>query len=486
METDRFLEQGAIFFNQGKLVEAEQCFSQIPAGHPQYPDSLHNLGLIAWKRGELDTALEKVERAVTFAPNAAVYLNSLGEIQRMRGEFDRAEEILLRALTIQPEMAMAHNNLGMLYQSQGRFAESITAFNQAVHLLPEMFMAHYNLGISLKEINRLDASIAAYRRALELDPDFVEAHVNLALVLLLHGQLPEGFQEYEWRLRPEFSSSPPFGSPRWDGMIDSQATLLVHTEQGCGDTIQFIRYLPFIAAESMRVIVRCPAEMQGLLQSVEGVAMVFAPGETLPDFDFHIPLLSLPFLFHTDLTKIPGEVPYLSAPFEKKQAWRERLFALGETIKIGLRWYGNPNNTHDRERSLPLAQFELLAGMPQVTFISLQNSPLTEVEQASAEKLGLIDVSADLCDFTDTAALIAGLDMVIAVDTAVLHLAGALGRPAWALLKFAPHWPWLLEREDTPWYPGMRLFRQEQRGDWEGVMRQVAGLLREVMNTVRE
>lgn len=486
METESPLEMGITCLNAGRLAEAEEYFCQVAVDTPGYADALHGQALVARMSGNQDRALDLVAQALAILPDSVSCLNSMGDILRIRGEFVAAEEVLMRALQLSPEFSMAWNNLGMVYLSQGDFSKAVMAFTQTAQLDPNMAMAHFNIGLALKELNHLDESIAAYRRAIALTPDFVEAHVNLAIVLLLDGQLREGFEEYEWRLAPNFTPPREFACPRWDGMVDPNATLLVHTEQGYGDIIQFIRYLPFIAVEGMRVIVQCPTELQSLLQGVEGIAMTYSFDEVLPDYDAHIPLLSLPLLFQTDLTKIPANVPYLYTPFEKTQAWREKLYALGETLKIGLRWSGNPRNTHDGGRSCQLSLFEPLAGISQVTFISLQNEPLSEHDRASAEKLGLVDLSSDLHDFTDTAALIENLDLVISVDTAVLHLAGALGRPTWALLKYAPHWPWQLDREDSPWYPDMRLIRQNVEGDWTEVLEWVAMLLSGVMESVQE
>ncbi|TSA50012.1 MAG: tetratricopeptide repeat protein [Nitrosomonadales bacterium] len=486
METRNHLEMGNTCFNEGRLTEADKYYTLVLASDPDQPDALHGLGMVAWMQGNLERAMDMVGQAISQTPDSVFYLNSMGEILRSRGEFEEAKQTLLRALGIAPEFAQARNNLGMIYMTQGDFQKSVTEFRQAVQLAPDLAMAYFNLGLASKELNQLDEAISAYRQAIVLNPDFVMAHVNLAIALLLDGQLREGFEEYEWRLRPEFAPTRQFDRPRWDGLIDPKGTLLVHTEQGYGDTIQFIRYLPFIAAEGMRIIVQCPAELQNLLQSVEGVSMAYTFDEVLPDFDAHIPLLSMPFLFQTDLSKIPANVPYLSAPFEKVQSWREWLYAQGETIKIGLRWAGNPHNTQDEERSFPLSVFEPLAGLPQVMFVSLQNTPLTDAEKISAGKLGLVDVSADLHDFVDTVALIENLNLVISVDTAVLHLAGALGKQVWGLQKYAPHWPWMLERDTSPWYPSMRLFRQQQRGDWVAVSERVAGMLRDVMQSIKE
>lgn len=486
METENHLEKGNICFAEGRFAEAEEHFSQALNEEGGQHGAMHGLALVAWMKGDLGCALESVQNALALMPESVSYLNSLGEIRRARGEWEEAEAALKQALEMNPAFAMAHNNLGMVYLSREDFPAAVTAFEHAVQLDPSLAMAYFNMGLAFKASNRLEEAIGAYSHAIALKPDFVYAHVNLAIALLLAGRLQEGFAEYEWRLKPEFTSPRHFEAPQWDGLIDPDKTLLVHTEQGHGDTLQFIRYLPFIAAQGMRVIVQCPAELQSLLESVEGVAMTYRIDEPLPDFDAHIPLLSLPHLFQTDLSKIPANVPYMVAPYEKVRAWGERLSAYGNTVKIGLRWMGNPQNTLDAERSFPLEMFTPLAGLPQVTFVSLQNTPLTAEERVSAEKLGMVDVSSDLRDFTDTAALIENLNLVIAVDTAVLHLACALGRPAWALLKHAPHWPWMLDREDSPWYPSLRLFRQRERGNWAEVLEEVAALLNGVMQSVQE
>lgn len=486
METENHLEQGNICFAEGRFAEAGENFNLVLAEKEDQPDAWHGVALVAWMAGDLERALEAVQQALSFAPGTVSYLNSLGEIRRARGEWKAAEEALQHALEINPAFAMAHNNLGMVYLSQESFSKAVAEFEHAVQLDPLLAMAYFNMGLAFKELNRLGEAINAYRHAVALKPDFVHAHVNLAIALLLDGQLLDGFEEYEWRLMPSFTPSRYFDQPRWDGLIDPDKTLLVHTEQGHGDTIQFIRFLPFIAAEGMRIIVQCPAELQSLLGSVEGISMTYRLDEALPDFDTHIPLLSLPNLFKTDLSRIPANIPYLLPPFEKMKAWGERLSIYGENVRIGLRWRGNPGNTLDAERSIPLAVFEPLAGMPQVTFISLQDTPLTKEERASAEKLGLVDVSGELHDFTDTAALIENLNLVISVDTAVLHLAGAVGRPVWALLKHVPHWPWMLDREDSPWYPSARLFRQRERGNWVEVLEGMAELLRGVMQSIQE
>jgi Flp pilus assembly protein TadD len=477
VNSDDTLARANELLQEGRRDEAGAAFRAILAATPKSAAACYGLGVVAWLGGRLDEARARMQEAVALG-RTAMHLSMLGEIERMRGDYVSAQSALRAALELDPHLAGTYNNFGMLMLDQGRYTEAASLLMTATQVDPGLEMAHYNLGIAFKELNYLDEAIDANRKAIALRPDFVEAHVNLAIALLADGQLEEGFEEYEWRLRPPFApAATTTRAPLWDGTVDPKGTLLIVAEQGIGDIIQFIRYLTFIAREGMRVIVQCPPALEGLLQAMEGIASTYRPGEPLPPHDAYIPLLSLPHLFQTRIDKIPTNLPYFLPPFGKVGQWRERLDALGETIKVGLRWSGNPANSYDHLRSIPLDMFSGLAGMDRVTFIGLNNEPLSDSEREAAARIGLIDVSADLPDFIDTAALLTNLDLVIAVDTAVLHLAGALGRPAWGLLRFAPHWPWLLGRQDSPWYPTLRLYRQPQAGDWGTVVREVVTTL---------
>ena len=484
MDFQTHVNKGNEFFQSGLFDQAEASYREALAGDPNSAGALHGLGLVEWRCGNFDKALAFLIEANQKASESPDILNSLGEVYRLIGDVSKSRDVLNRAIKLNPSFALAYNNLGMSYLAQDDFRQALSYFSSATQLDSNLAMAHFNLGISFKELGRLDEAIAALRRAVEISPDFAEAHLNLAIALLLSGQLLEGFEEYEWRNR--VSSPPSFDSPLWDGTVDPNGTLLVYTEQGLGDTLQFIRFVPFIAAQGMRVIVQCPPALENLLQGVEGVSMTYRQDEELPPHSAHVSLMSLPHLFQVHLGKVPANVPYITTPFSKIVAWRDVLTPFRDTICIGLRWAGNPDNTQDRGRSIPLELFEVLADIPNVIWVSLQANPLSEEERLSAEKLGLKDFSDRLVDFTDTAALVEQLDLVISVDTAVLHLAGALGRPAWGLLKASPHWPWLLERDDSPWYPSARLFRQQTSGNWKAVVDQMAALLHDVMQTVRE
>lgn len=367
--------------------------------------------------------------------------------------------------------------------TQELYAPAAAAFQAALAQRPTLALLHYHLARSLQELNRLDEAIAAYRQAIALHADLVEAHVELASALLLDGQLEEGFEEYAWRLQAPAAVPAPSTAELWDGMVDPQATLLLWTEADARDSIQCARYIPFIARQGMRVIVCCSAELENLMQSVEGVASTYHSGEQLPPHKAQLPLLSLPRLFATRVDKIPLNIPYLRPPFAEVQRWQTRLHELGETIKVGLQWR---SEAPDGRGSVPLAMFTGLANTGKMTLVGLHHTPLTASEAGVAQQLGLVDYCAEIGDIAAAAALLANLDLIIAVDAPVLHLAGALGRPAWALLPYAPRWPWLLERDDSAWYPGVQLFRQPSGGDWQTVVDYAVSLLAEVMKISRQ
>lgn len=480
------MEVANALLRDGDREGASARYRAVLDTEPEDPDAHHGLGIVAWLDGRLDEARGLVGRAVDLAPTEPRYLITLGDIERMAGRLGDAAGYLRRALELQPGSAQALNNLGMVFLDQGRSLEAVSLLIGACQLDPGMSMAHYNAGIAFRALNELDESIASNRRAIELNPDFTEAHVNLATSLLLDGQLEEGFEEYEWRRKPPFSQESERSIPEWDGTVDPKGSLLIVAEQGVGDAIQFARYIPFIAREGMRVIVQCRPELENLMQSVEGVASTYRPDEVVPPCTAWLPMLSLPLHFQTRLDSIPRNVPYLQPAFAKVSRWRKRLLQMGETIKVGLRWAGNPQNSLDQQRSIPLDLLRGLENMAQVTFVSLDNAPPRGDDVEAAAVIGLVDLSSALVDLEETAALIANLDLVISVDTAILHLAGALGRPTWGLLKFSPHWPWLLGRDDNPWYPGMHLFRQAQPGDWKPVVDRLVATLAQAMVTTRQ
>lgn len=424
----------------GRLGSAERLYRQILARQPDDATALHNLGLIAQQTGHTDDALRLMARSLQLAPNAAAWWFNLGEVHRRLDDMPRAAEALRRAVAIKPDYAQAWDTLAS----------------------------------ALREMGRYDEAMPCLDRALGLRPDLAIIHWNRAIALLLEGRLVEGWAEAEWRLAYTPALRRDFPQPAWDGGDLAGRTILLHAEQGLGDAIQFCRYAPIVAARGGQVVLECQPELADLLATAPGVSQVVRRGDPLPAFDVHCPLLSLPHRFGTTLQTIPAATPYLAPDPAKVQAWRSRLAG---DVKVGLAWAGSSGHANDRQRSCRLSDFAPLANVPGVTFYSLQKGPAASQAVNHPPGLRLLDPAADLHDFSDTAALVANLDLVISVDTAVVHLAGALAKPTWVLLPFNPDWRWLRERQDTPWYPAMRLFRQRERGSWTSVFERVAAEL---------
>jgi tetratricopeptide (TPR) repeat protein len=463
----------------GRLREAEILYRQILAADPRHADALHMLGLGAFQAGRYEAAIELIRQAIASKPNYPEAYGNLGLALYENGQVDEAVAAYRQAIALKPDYPEAHGNLGNALVEKGSLDEAVAACLQAIALRRNYPEAHYNLGGALKAKGQLEQAIAAYRRAIALRPDFADAHFNLALALLLQGNFLRGWEEYEWRWRSrDFRAARrSFPQPQWDGGPLEGRTILLHTEQGFGDTLQFIRYLPLVAQRGGRVIVRCREGLRRLLQTMGADVPILEKGEPLPAFDVHCPLLSLPRLFATDLASIPRDVPYLHADAAAAEVWRDRLADHSASLKVGLVWAGSPTHRNDRNRSTKLAGFAPLARIPGMRFVSLQKGDAAAEAKSPPEGMELSDPTEELHDFADTAALVAALDLVIAVDTSVVHLAGALGKPVWVLLPFAPDWRWLLDRSDSPWYPTMRLFRQQRAGEWDHVIAEVRSQL---------
>jgi len=430
------------------------------------------------ERGDTDAALAIYREVLAQQPDNALAQHFVGVIYYQRGVTAAALPLLERSVALQPEEPEFHNNLGLALAAADREAEAIAAYRAVLALKPDHAPAWNNLGLALQAQNDVRAAIDAFRRALALKPAFVRAHWNLALALLLDGQFAEGWREYESRLAlPELGGHrvPPPG-PTWDGREPFGKTLLVAVEQGLGDTVQFARYAKALADAGARCVLRCPGSLAPLLATIPGVAEVSIEGETLPAYDAYAPLLSLPRLFGTTPSTIPATVPYLAIAEEKRAVARVHLSQAGATRRVGLCWAGNPGHGNDRRRSLPVPVLAPLFGIPGISWFSLQaGDAATQLATLpAAHRVVPLPVGAALID---TAALIAELDLVISVDTGIAHLAGALAQPTWLLLPYAPDWRWQLGRDDSPWYPTLRLFRQARSGDWPAVVERVAATL---------
>ena len=333
------------------------------------------------------------------------------------------------------------------------------------------------MGVAFKVQGKLDEAIACFERVLQLEADDVNAHINRSLVWLLRGDFERGWDEYEWRW--EHKDSLPRQCPQrlWDGSSLAGRTILLHAEQGLGDTIQFIRYAPLVKRCGGTVVVGCSKLLTRLLATCSGIDRVVTKEDSLPEFDVHAPLLSLPRIFQTHLDSIPADIPYLQS-LEKCRPEIENLLSAQQVKhRVGIVWAGNPDHPNDRNRSCALSCFRVLTCLPDVALFSLQKGANGADLERECREMSVIDLSEVLDDFAETAAAVMKLDLVITVDTAVAHLAGALGRPVWVLLPFAPDWRWLLDREDSSWYPTMRLFRQPRPGDWEAVFERVTRAL---------
>ena len=453
----------------GRAGEAVACHRRAIELSPAYPPAHNNLGAALRQLERLDEAVPVFQQALALQPDFAEAHANLGAVYKQQGKADEAVAACRSATLLQPGLAEAHETLGGALADQGLLAEAAASLRRAIALRPGNHAAHDNLATVLLEQGCLDEAITGFRAAVALQPDAANAHHNLAMALLARGDMAEGWREYEWRWRtPQFAQRC-FNRPQWGGEPGGGRMLLIHAEQGFGDTIQFCRFTRFAAALGWRVVLEVQPALVRLLRRLEGVEQVIGRGEALPAFDAHCPMLSLPLALGTELATIPGGGPYLSADADEAAAWRVRL---GGAPRIGLAWAGSVTLPTDRRRSMAPERLAPLIAVPGVRFVSLQKAC------PAPAAFGMIDVMNEIGDFAATAALVANLDLVISVDTAVGHLAAALGRPVWLLDRFDADWRWLVGRRDSPWYPSLRLYRQQAPGDWDGVLSEVAADLR--------
>ena len=451
-----------------ELDEAIACYRKALAIRPEAVEILDNLGGALREQGQLDAAQASYESALALRPDRVESHTGLGVVLRDRGRLEEAVASHERALALMPNHAETLNNLGLALDDLGRREEAVARYKGSLALQPDRAETHYNLAIALEHQRRYAEALACYGRALALKPDYARAHFNRSLTLLLTGQFKEGWEEYEWRfVVAQYDRG--FDRPLWSGELLAGRTILLHAEQGFGDTLQFLRYVPIVAERGGSVVLEVPASLVRLARTVAGAAEVVAAGDPLPAFDCHFPLLSLPRVFKTNLATIPGAVPYLRVPTEASLGWAERI-PTTPGPRVGIVWAGTTVGAID------LRLLEPLWEVGGVSWFSLQVGDRSG-DISSLGGVKIADLSPWLTDFAETAAAVSRLDLVISVDTSVAHLAGALGRPTWLLLRYPPEWRWLLEREDSPWYPTARLFRQRKEGDWPCVAREVAAAL---------
>ena len=471
---DAYYNLGNVLRAQRKPDKAVDSFKKAITLKPNYAMAHCNLGSVFQELGRIDEAIASYKIAMSLKPDYAMAYCNLGTALQELGKIDEAITKYKKALSFKPDFVMAYCNLGSAFHESGLLNEAKTCFKKAIALNPDYAMAYSNLGSIHQEFGNIDGAIENYDRAIALNPDEPTAHKNKSIALLLQENFTEGWPEYEWRLQTKVHSLRDFRKPGWDGSPLNGKSILVHAEQGFGDTIQFVRYLPMVKAQGGHVIFECHKSLFRLLKKCDGIDRIIERSSNIvPEvqFDFHIPLLSLPGLFGTTLDSIPSDVPYVTVDPGLVEKWQIRLNH-DSNFKIGIVWAGNPSFKNYHNRSCSLTDFAALAEITWRSFYSLQKGPAS-VENKIAPELKTTDLKNELNDFADTAAVISNLDLIISTDTAVVHLAGAMGKPVWTLLHSAPDWRWWLKRTDSPWYPSMRLFRQTQLNDWSGVFEQV-------------
>jgi tetratricopeptide (TPR) repeat protein len=456
-------------------ADAIASFEQALALDPDHVEALNNRGTALLTLARPAEALASFERLLALTPrhleaqvNRANALLDLGRVDEAIAGYDAV-------LAAQPRHAGAQFNRGNALARRDRFAEAIAAYDRAIAIAPGYVKAHNNRGIALYALNRHREALANYGKALALDKDFADAHVNEAHALLALGDFARGFaaNEWRWKLATVAPHRRTLRQPLWLGTpAIGRRTILLHAEQGYGDTIQFVRYVGPLARDGARVVLEVAPALKHLMSGIDGAACVLARGEALPPFDVHCPLASLPLAMKTEPAGIPAEIPYLAAPADRLAKWRARLDAL-ERPRIALVWSGNAAHANDRKRSIALGRLQSLWSIDGGSFVSVQRDLRADDAPVLAGAPRLIHVGEELSDFADTAAVLALADLVISVDSAVAHLAGAMGRPLWILLPFSADWRWMLDREDSPWYPTAKLFRQSSVGDWASVIARV-------------
>jgi tetratricopeptide (TPR) repeat protein len=459
-----------------RLDEAVASYDRALTARPNYAEAHCNRGAALQALQRFEEALASYDHALSIQPDYITAICNRGGALQQLGRFDDALASYERALTSAPNHAEALCNRGVTLHRLNRLVEALASYDHALAVRPYYAQAHCNRGVTLHEMRRFDEALASYAQALAARPDYAEAHFNEGLSRALIGDYEHGLQKFEWRWRAEQRDQRrDFRQPLWLGADDiAGKTILLHAEQGFGDTIQFARYVPMVAARGARVVLEVQRPLRRLMDSLAGATDIVARGEPLPAFDLHCPLLSLPLAFGTRPDAIPATTPYLRAPSREVEGWKQRLGPRRRPI-IGLAWSGGRTLRH---RSMKLNELlPLLDSDRDATFVSLQKEVPSEDLPALNNQRSVLHFGLELSDFADTAAIVSQLDLVISVDTAVAHLAGALAKPVWVLVPFVPDWRWQLDGDDSPWDPTARLFRQDESRAWDRVIARLCATL---------
>ncbi|OQX08253.1 MAG: hypothetical protein BWK80_48380 [Desulfobacteraceae bacterium IS3] len=513
MNIQQQFNQASHEHQSGKLKEAETLYKKILEVQPGHIEAIHRLAVLYAQERKFDLSINFFLKTVSLKPDSAEVHYNFAQMFKLQGNPAKAAESFREAIRFKPDYVEAYLSLGEILKETRRLSEALENYRKAVSLMPDFAEAHRCLGSALKELGRFDEAAESYDRALSLNPNFPDIYINignlerlkgnidkaaeyyrkaislkpdyalahlcLSIVLLLRGDFENGWKAYQWRWESEplRATKRNFPVPQWDGSPLNGKRILLYSEQGMGDTIHFIRYVSSVKQLGGKIIVQCEKELIKMFSRIPEIGLLISKEQIPPAFDVHCPLLSLPYLFGTKADTIPADLPYLSSSQKLIEKWREHFKGIRE-VKIGLVWAGGWRHPEDHYRSMPLSLFRPLIAVPNTRFFSLQvGERAADLKQYGFEGK-VVDLSLELSDFSETAAVISLSDVVITVDTAVAHLAGALAKPVWLLLPFAPDWRWLLHREDSLWYPKvMRLFRQERLGQWEPVINRVAAEL---------
>ncbi len=471
--------RGVTLHELGRFDEALASLDRAVSAQPDLAEAHSNVGNVLRDLKRHEEAVASYDRALTLCPDYPEALSNRGNALSALKRYDEALASYERALAVRPDHAEAWCNRGAALNDLGRYEDALASYGRALALQPDYPEALCNRGATLTELRRYDEAGADYDRALALQPEMQELHWNKATLRLLTGDFARGWPEYEWRWKRENLARTwrDFPQPVWRGEEITGKTVLLHSEQGFGDTIQFCRYVPLVAGRGGRVILEVEKPLRRLMEALAGVAEIVSRGDPLPSFDAHCPLLSLPLAFDTRLETIPWSGPYLSAPSDEMAAWHARL-AAQRRPRVGLVWSGNAAHHRDADRSIPLeALFPLLD--VNASYVSVQKEVRPADAAAMAGRGDILDAAPLLTDFAATAALLSQLDLLVTVDTSVAHLAGAMGRPVWLMLPYIPDWRWLLDRDSSPWYPVARLFRQDETRTWNSAIERVHVTLRQ-------
>jgi tetratricopeptide (TPR) repeat protein len=490
---------GIVLHELKEFAQAADAFRRALALKPNLPEAMSNLAAALQGLDDYHGAAELLRHAIALNPNFAEAHGNWGGHLWRQGDLPGAKKSCLRAIELNANLPGAHGNLGHVLFDQGDYRGALDCYDQALALKPDAAPTSHASATNLWQrgdlLNAFDAcrrigpdfATGEYRRALATKSNCVEVLYYVGLLHLLHGNFAAGWHNYEYRWQTKMlrTARRDFAPPQWLGQSIDGARILLHAEQGLGDTLQFVRYAPMVAARGAKVILEVPPELRRLVESALGAAVqIVTRGSRLPDFEWQSPLMSLPLVFRTELTSIPAPIPYLQPESHLAREFTQHLAAPSATsLRVGLVWSGSPRHTRDPQRSIPLAQLCALTEIPGATFYSLQKGPAAKDLLDMPIDMNLIDLSGYLNDFADTAAALANLDLLVTVDTAVAHLAGAIGKPVWILLTHNPDWRWLLDREDSPWYPTARLIRQSVAGDWSPVIDRVHSELRQLVAT---